>query len=115
MFTQAGSWSWFEVCVVRPTEDDPSKFEVKVLPDGHAASWCSHKHPIESQEYEEHRGVLFDFDHPIWDHVEEGDALAVGLKARFGGWINHARHGVLEVNTWWEPSPEMLSLMYCET
>lgn len=97
----------------RPKEADPTKFEVKILPDGEEASWCSHAHPIDSNsEYKVYKGILFDFDHPMWKNVDEGDVLVVFLKARFGAWSNNARHGVLDVKTWWEPSPEMLELMY---
>ncbi|KAG9081134.1 hypothetical protein FRC07_014623, partial [Ceratobasidium sp. 392] len=62
--------------------------------------------------YKLHNGSQFGPEHPIWDHVEEGDVLVVELKAQFGGWANYARRGVIRTNTWWEPSAAMLSMVY---
>ncbi|KAG9081039.1 hypothetical protein FRC07_014685, partial [Ceratobasidium sp. 392] len=50
--------------------------------------------------YKLHNGSQFGPEHPIWDHVEEGDVLVVQLKAQFGGWANYAHrftNGMLKV------------------
>ncbi|KAG8788856.1 hypothetical protein FRC12_014097 [Ceratobasidium sp. 428] len=57
-----------------------------------------------------YEGMQFGPEHPIWDHVEEGDILVVELKAQFPGWANYANRGVIFVNNWWEPSAAMLEL-----
>ncbi|KAJ1309242.1 hypothetical protein OPQ81_004908 [Rhizoctonia solani] len=113
----AGSWSWFELQVARPTEQDASRTEIKRRPDGNEMSWCCLVHPVDPRtarlqgNFAEHMGDVVDSDHEIWKHVEEGDVLQVVMKARFGGWSNTACDGVLMISTWWEPSAKMLDLM----
>ncbi|CAE6422266.1 unnamed protein product [Rhizoctonia solani] len=114
----AGSWSWFELRIARPVSEDASKFEVKRRPGGDEASWWSHSHPVEQeiaikeQEFLEHKGFVFGPGDELWDEIEEGDVLQVMLKAQFSGWSNVASDGALKISTWWEPSSEMLKLLY---
>ncbi|KAH7343208.1 hypothetical protein B0J17DRAFT_713405 [Rhizoctonia solani] len=108
----AGSWSWFELQLARPTEQG-----VKRRPDGGDMSWCCLTHPVDEEtagaqgDFSEHNGSKFDSNHELWDLIEEGDVLQVVMKAQFGGWSNTASDGVLRVSTWWEPSFDMLELM----
>ncbi|KAL5636415.1 hypothetical protein ACGC1H_000397 [Rhizoctonia solani] len=116
----AGSWSWFEIRVARPIEQDQSQltFEVKRRPDGAEVSQRSHSHPIDEEtaeqqrDFAEHRGLVFGPGDRLWDEIEEGDVLQVVMKAQFSGWTNVASDGILKINTWWEPSSEMLELIY---
>ncbi|GAB1519549.1 hypothetical protein RhiTH_002617 [Rhizoctonia solani] len=113
-----GSWSWFEVRIACPGDENPSQFEAKLRGDGYDASWRSHSNPVEQEassqeiEFTEHRGLLFGTDNQLWHEIKEGDALQVVLKAQFSGWANIASDGALKIVTWWEPSPEMLDLLY---
>ncbi|CAE6422252.1 unnamed protein product [Rhizoctonia solani] len=113
----AGSWSWFELRVARPKDEDVTRAEVKRRVDGDEMSWCSHRHPVDPEtaqqqkDYAEHKGVVFDSDHKLWEEVREGDVLQVVMKAQFGGWSNTVSDGMLRINIWWEPSVEMLDLM----
>ncbi|KAG8690778.1 hypothetical protein FRC11_009211, partial [Ceratobasidium sp. 423] len=77
----AGSWSWFEIRVARPTALDPPQFEVKHQPDGNEISWRSHSHPVEEEtaeqqgDFAEHRGRVFGPSDQLWNKIEEGDIL----------------------------------------
>ncbi|KAJ1309241.1 hypothetical protein OPQ81_004907 [Rhizoctonia solani] len=101
---QAGSWSWFER-----------------RPNGDEVSQLSHTHPVEEEtaeqqnDFAEYRGRLFGPGDQMWRDIEEGDVLQVMMKAQFPEWINVACDGVLRVHMWWEPSSEMLELIYCDT
>lgn len=87
--------------------------KAKHLPDGSPVSYWSHDNRLLNQgDYEVHDGILLDYTHALWEHVEEGDALIVALNAQFPGWSNRCKHGILKVNTWWEPSNAMLNMMY---
>ncbi|KAF8742943.1 hypothetical protein RHS02_02522, partial [Rhizoctonia solani] len=113
-----GSWSWFEVRIACPGDENPSQFEAKLRGDGYDASWRSHSNPVEQEassqeiEFTEHRGLLFGTDNQLWHEIKEGDVLQVVLKSQFSGWANIASDGALKIVTWWEPSPEMLDLLY---
>ncbi|KAF8681415.1 hypothetical protein RHS04_02938 [Rhizoctonia solani] len=115
---KAGSWSWFEVRVAQPVDkEDTNRLEVKRHLDGSEMSWCSHAHPVDQEtaqqqgNFAEHKGLVFDSDHELWDEVGEGDVLQVVMKVQFGGWANKASDGMLQISTWWEPSTEMLDMM----
>ncbi|CAE6486190.1 unnamed protein product [Rhizoctonia solani] len=116
----AGSWSWFEVCVARPVGQDPSqlKFEVKRRPNGDEVSHRSHSHPVGEEmaecqgNFAVHSGLVSGPGDQLWGQIQEGDVLQVVMKAQFSGWLNVASDGILKINTWWEPSPEMLKLIY---
>ncbi|ELU45346.1 hypothetical protein AG1IA_00629 [Rhizoctonia solani AG-1 IA] len=111
-------WSWFEVRIACPGDENPSQFEAKLRGDGYDASWRSHSNPVEQEassqeiEFTEHRGLLFGTDNQLWHEIKEGDVLQVVLKAQFSGCANIASDGALKIVTWWEPSPEMLDLLY---
>ncbi|CAE6533721.1 unnamed protein product [Rhizoctonia solani] len=116
-FRNAGSWSWFELQVARPTEQDTGFAKVKRRPSGDRASWRCLEHPVDAEtaklqeDFGEHEGDLLGSDHEIWGYVEEGDVLQVVMKAQQRAWSNTVTDGILKVNTWWEPSLEMLKLM----
>ncbi|KAH7343209.1 hypothetical protein B0J17DRAFT_641447 [Rhizoctonia solani] len=116
----AGSWSWFEIRIARSTEQDPSQFEVKHRPSGEEISQRSHSHPVDEEtaeqqgDFAEHRGFVFGPGNPLWNEIEVGDVLQVMMKAQFSGWKNVASDGILKINRWWEPSPEMLELIYIQ-
>ncbi|KDN49271.1 hypothetical protein RSAG8_01973, partial [Rhizoctonia solani AG-8 WAC10335] len=113
----AGSWSWFEFQVARPTDQDATCATAKLRPNGDEISWRCLAHPVDRKSakrqngFAEHKGSVFDSDHELWTQIEEGDVLQVVMKARFGGWSNTASDGILRIGTWWEPSIEMLRLM----
>jgi hypothetical protein len=117
--SKAGSWSWFELQLARPTNEDSDidRVEVKLRANQDKASWRSHSHPVDREtaaqqgRFAEHRGTVFDSDHELWEEVKEGDVLQVVAKARFGGWANAASDGMLIIGTWWEPSVEMMDLL----
>ncbi|KDN49270.1 hypothetical protein RSAG8_01972, partial [Rhizoctonia solani AG-8 WAC10335] len=116
----AGSWSWFEIRVARPMGRDPSQltFEVTRQPDGDEVSQLSHSHPVDEEtaerqgDFAEHRGLVVGPGDQLWDEIKEGDVLQVMMKSQFSGWMTVASDGILKINTWWEPSPEMLELIY---
>ncbi|CAE7091493.1 unnamed protein product [Rhizoctonia solani] len=112
--TQLSSWSWFEIRVAHPMGQDVSQatFEAKRRPNGDEVSYHSHSHPIGKNGFAEHRGLVFGPGSQLWDEIQEGDVLQVMIKAQFFGRANVANDGILMINTWWEPSPEMLELIY---
>ncbi|KAL5636414.1 hypothetical protein ACGC1H_000396 [Rhizoctonia solani] len=113
----AGSWSWFEFQVARPTDQGTVPATAKHQSNGDEMSWCCLAHPVDHEtaeiqgDFAKHEGSIFDLDHELWTQIEEGDVLQVVMKARFGGWLNTASDGIVRFSTWWEPSVEMLSLM----
>ncbi|CAE7091473.1 unnamed protein product [Rhizoctonia solani] len=113
----AGSWSWFELQVARPTAEGNDHAEAKLNPDGDKISWRCLEHPVDEEtaqaqkDFAEHKGSVFGPDHELWTQIEEGDVLQVVMKTQFGGWSNTASDGVLRISTWWEPSVEMMDLM----
>jgi hypothetical protein len=54
---------------------------------------------------------VFGSTEPLWAHAEEGDVLLVTLNAQFPGWENYAQQGILQVDTWWQPSTAMMNLI----
>ncbi|KAF8602640.1 hypothetical protein BDV93DRAFT_523998 [Ceratobasidium sp. AG-I] len=108
-----GCWSWFEVGVAPPKRNLEPYPRAKHLPDDSAASYLSHSNRLENiGKFEVCYGDSLDYTHPLWEHVEEGDILIVTLNAQFPGWVNRCQHGILMVNTWWEPSTTMINMMY---
>ncbi|CAE6474796.1 unnamed protein product [Rhizoctonia solani] len=110
------SIGWFEIQVVQPAKQDTTIAKVKRRLNGDEISWYSHSNTgtgtARLQGYfTEHKGVVFDSDHELWDQVEEGDVLQVVAKAPLHSCSYTASDGILRISTWWEPSPEMLDLM----
>jgi len=93
----AGNYSWFDVSIVMPNG------EVKTRPKSMPLVWASHHNNLASWEYANVEGE-FEADHEIWEHLEEGDRIAVSAVAQYPGWANHVTAGSLRVWHWFEPT-----------
>ncbi|KAG9076088.1 hypothetical protein FS749_012173 [Ceratobasidium sp. UAMH 11750] len=108
-----GSWSLFEIGVSR-LDESSGELKVKTKPSGLRAFWTSHFRSMSRNDVDPcrlHTGTRFGPNHWIWDCVKEGDVLVVEVKVEADlefSKVGHARKGVLRVDTWWEPSIEML-------
>ncbi|KAF8590665.1 hypothetical protein K439DRAFT_40474 [Ramaria rubella] len=93
----AGSWSWFELAII--SAGDRGKPAVKRREGyGEDFVWLSHRNLVAMRENQHLEGMVFDHDHEIWQHLEEGDRIEIRVCARFAGWENNALKGVLKVD-----------------
>ncbi|KAG9127484.1 hypothetical protein FRC07_013162 [Ceratobasidium sp. 392] len=104
----AGSWSWYQIQIVI---DEASRLRGKAR-WADPMSWVSHRNRMASPQSEYHRGQFFGASHEMLSVLQAGDCLEITANARFLGWKNYADQGKLQVFVRWEPSPEMLKLIY---
>ncbi|KAH7099712.1 hypothetical protein BKA62DRAFT_709213 [Auriculariales sp. MPI-PUGE-AT-0066] len=100
----AGVWSWFELALERPTQENQEHFAL--VSDVHsqkALSWRSHTNPAEARNPTYLAGEVFGRDHPLWQHMRPGDRIVVFVCAQFSGWKNNALEGELNVWRFFEP------------
>lgn len=129
----SGSWSWFEVGIVRLLEDGPSelgdqsivagdkyaKLDARRTPttgnltnhrrrssspaDTMPLRWISHYNEVASQSFQEHVGNEFGPDHDIWKYLEPGDRIGVWICAQFIGWECYCEDARILVREWYTP------------
>ncbi|KDQ12448.1 hypothetical protein BOTBODRAFT_34423 [Botryobasidium botryosum FD-172 SS1] len=93
----SGSYSWFDVAIIAP--DDT----VKTSSAGTLLLWTSHHNRVAGRNSENLEGVI-EGEHEIWDHLSEGDRIAVFIAAQFPGWANYTSSGSLRVWHSFEPT-----------
>ncbi|KAJ7637763.1 hypothetical protein B0H17DRAFT_961067 [Mycena rosella] len=88
----AGSWSWFEVCILADEKaTKPRKKGERIL------TWKSHSNRIDVEKKSRHFGVVFDRRGDSLDDLEPGNVIAVRICISFPGWSNFAATGTLTV------------------
>ena len=108
----SGSWSWFEIVILR---GDSQQVVKKSAVGGKDLVWISHHNPIASKQYSWLEGSIFGSDHELWKHLAEGDRIAVRACAQYGGWCCSAMEGFLKADEWFEPTLPPISIRNRET
>lgn len=118
LMNETGSWSWFEVGIVkgdyRPIKGDicvtleedvsaKERLTTKLDPRRMPLRWVSHNNTISGHRFSSCMGVEFGPQHPIFRLMEPGDRLGVWMCARHNGWACKAQSASLIVWEWFEP------------
>ncbi|KAJ6553081.1 acyl transferase/acyl hydrolase/lysophospholipase, partial [Mycena capillaripes] len=91
----AGSWSWFEVCILADEKaTKPRKKGERVL------TWKSHSNRIGVGKVSRHFGVVFDRRGDLLDDLEPGNVIAVRICVTFRGWSNFAAADLFSPQSW---------------
>ncbi|KAG8725322.1 hypothetical protein FRC09_002204 [Ceratobasidium sp. 395] len=104
----AGAWTWYQIQVLI---DETSNARGKAR-SASSTMWTSHRNAMASSMAEIQEGHFFDPSHEMFSVLHAGDRLEVTAHARFRGWTNYAERGCLQVFVRWEPSPEMMKIVY---
>ncbi|KAJ7241094.1 hypothetical protein C8J57DRAFT_1085343 [Mycena rebaudengoi] len=91
----AGSWSWFEVCILADEKvTEPKKKGNRIF------SWKSHGNNIGVEKESRYFGVVFDRRGELLDDLEPGNVIAVRICVRFPGWSNFAAADLFSPHSW---------------
>ncbi|KZV92660.1 hypothetical protein EXIGLDRAFT_718113 [Exidia glandulosa HHB12029] len=94
----AGSWTWFDVCIATPQK------VLAIRPaDGTELRWRSHSNPVASKKFKKRVGLVFAPDHEIWTRIRDGQVILVRACAQFGSWTNYADRASLDFWGYFEP------------
>ncbi|KAG9122059.1 hypothetical protein FRC07_001715 [Ceratobasidium sp. 392] len=104
----AGSWTWYQVHILI---DETSRSRGKARSAG-STTWVSHRNQIALSLSEHQKGQLFNSSHEMLSALHAGDCLEVTANAQFPGWTNYAEQGNLQIFIRWEPSSDMMKLIY---
>ncbi|KAG8983431.1 hypothetical protein FRB90_006039, partial [Tulasnella sp. 427] len=124
----SGSWSWFEVGIVRLPEDGLAgsiegggsiaagdkyaKSEARTAlrpaqpPSAQAGKplrWVSLYNQVAGESFQRHIGEEFGPDHEIWKYLEPGDRIGVWICAQFVGWECYCEEARLLIREWYAP------------
>lgn len=86
-FPENGSWSWFEISILKCNGYPKER-------NGKPLTWRSHENSVDStrlSRYIQH----FDTHHEIWRELRDGDSLGVFGCARQPGWMCVGREAKL--------------------
>lgn len=89
---KTASYSWFDVVILSSPGDKEPKIH-----NGVALAWRSHSNTTAGEALEILDGLVFDRSHDLLHLLEDGNAIAVRVSCRFGGWENRANDGCLEL------------------
>ena len=100
----AGSWTWFELSIIRQDPQSGEWFEVLEQAETNSEPYrfVSHHNLVAQGEPQDLTGT-FEADHEIFKLLQPNDRVVVSACARFGGWGNTGLSARLEFQRRFEP------------